>query len=59
MGLNNHPFNHVHPSSKLNRGMNMEGQDKQGFKTENRCTLGQREARLITEGVTPIALIQA
>ena len=37
----------------------MEGQDKQGFKTENRCTLGQREARLITEGVTPIALIQA
>jgi hypothetical protein len=29
----------------LIRSMNMEGQDNQGFKIENRCKLGQREAR--------------
>ena len=53
MGLNNHPFKHSHQSYKLIRSMNMEGQDNQGFKIENRCKLGQREARLIANCVTP------
>ncbi len=45
MGLNNHPFKHSHQSYKLICSMIMEGQDNQGFKIENRCKLGQREAR--------------